>query len=210
MGVIYKLSFEGTCQGQNITNLLYYAQDDGSVFGAYYEPTALDILDAAAETFVENYLAALPLSYTLNLLRVTSIDERGVVNSPYDLIQTIGEAGVQGGGITGAFNCAILPITTAPSPDGQRNLKRSYLAYGPITEVFTNDDQTLTAGALTAIAPFSIDVGQLLVGAITAYAPVRVGRTQDPAPIAIGVVRSVSIAAYSSVRKSRKKTPRGT
>lgn len=210
MAVYYKLTFEGQAEGQSIVNIMYYGADDGSAFLDYSEPIAQDLLDTAGETFVTDYVASLPLAYTLNQLRVSSVDERGVANSPYDLLEIVNEPGIQGGALSGAYNVAILPFTTNVAPDAGRNLKRSYLAYGPIVETFIDPDQSLTAAFLGLVSPLMLALRSNLVGGIQEYAPVRIGRTVAPQPVAVGVVRSIAMAPYASVRKSRKKTPRGT
>lgn len=210
MPTFYKLNFEGSCQGQNIVNILYYGQDDGSGFLEYDEDVAQDILDSAGETFAEDFCAALPTSYTLDRLRVTSVNERGVSNSPYDLTSLIAEPGIQGGALSGVFNVAILPFTTSKAIDADRNLKRSYLAYGPVAEPFIDAAQALDPTFLGLISPFLLAVVAPLGGGIQEYRSVRVARTTAPNPIGVGVVRSMSMDAYSSTRKSRKKSPRGT
>lgn len=210
MSVYYKLAFIGQSASQAIVNLLYFGNEAGEGFAAYDENTAEDILAAAGETFVEDYLAALPDHYTLNLLRVSSVSERGVTNSPYDIDLIVNEAGIQGGGTSGAFVTAILPFTTTVAPDAARNLKRSYLAYGPVAEDFVNDDQSLTAGFLALISPLMLALRGELVGSLNVYLPVRIARTVAPAPVGVGIVRSIAMAPYASTRKSRKKTPRGT
>lgn len=208
MPTYYKLNFEGTFNDHNIINSLYFAQDDGAGFAAYDDDIALDILGAAGETFVEDYTAPLPTGYRLVLLRVSSVTERGAPNSPYDQIALVDEPGIQSNETVGAMQCAILSFTTRTAVDAARNMKRSYLAYGPVRNAYINADQTLTAAFLAIVSPLMLAIEAPLVGTLGEYLPVRVARTVAPAPIGVGTVRSIGLDPRSSTRKSRKTKPR--
>jgi hypothetical protein len=210
MSFFYKVALEGTHTTQNIVNILYYGDSVGEGFGSYSEDLAQDLADSLAETLVEDYCAALPTEYTLNVIRVTSVDERGVTNSPYDVTVLPAESGIQGGATQGAMLCAILPFTTTVSGSAARNLKRSYLAYGPVPGVFIGENQILDPTYLGLISPMMLALQAPIAGGIEEFAPVRIARTVAPAPVGVGVVRSISMAQCASTRASRKRSPRGT
>lgn len=205
-----KIAIKGVASGQNIVNLLYYGDDTGQGFLTYPAAEIADIADAINETLTEDWVAALPDEYTLVEYAISTVTERGTTNSPYDVIVPVNEPGIQGGTQAGAMLCAIVPFQTDVAPDGNLNMKRSYIAFGPVNDTFVDDDQSLTSAFAALMAPILIDIGTTLNGAVGEYRPVRIGRTVNPAPVRVGLVSAISLRPYASVRRSRMKTPRGT
>lgn len=210
MGVYYKVALRGVCQGQNVVNILYYGDSGADGFAAWDANIAADIGDTASESLVVDYVSMLPTSYTLTDIAVSGINERGTVVSGYDVIEPVGALGIQGGGIMGAVSCAIVPFQTSVAGGAALNLKRSYIAYGPLTDILINDDQSVTAALAAGIADLLILLATPLAGGLDDYMPVRVGRTVSPAPIRVGKVVGISLRPYASFRTSRKKRPTGT
>lgn len=210
MGYIVKVVINGSAFGQNINNILYYAQADGQSFPAYPSAEIADLADTLSADLVVDWCAALPDEYTLHNFALSTVDERGVTNSPYDVIETVEALGVQGGAGVGAMLCAIIPFQTLATASADLNLKRSYLAFGPLPETFVDDDQSITAAAATLIADILLILGTNRSGSVSDYAPVRVGRTVAPAPTRVGIVNGISLRPYASIRKSRMVNPRGT
>lgn len=205
-----KVAIKGVASGQNIVNLLYFGDDAGDSFLSYPAAQIADIGDALNESLTEDWLGALPDEYTLTEYAISTVDDRGVTNSPYDVIIPVNESGIQGGTQAGAMLCAIVPFQTDVAPNAALNMKRSYIAFGPVNDTFVDDDQSLTAAFAALLAPILITLGSTLVGAVGEYVPVRVGRTVSPAPVRVGKVSAISLRPYASVRRSRMKNPRGT
>jgi hypothetical protein len=155
-------------------------------------------------------VGALPDEYTLVDFAISTVDERGVTNSPYDVIEPVNALGIQGGAGVGAMLCAIIPFQTQIAPGATMNMKRSYLAFGPLPETFVSDTQAIEAAAAALIADILLVIGAPLVGSVGTYWPMRIGRTVAPDPIHLGMVNAISLRPYASVRKSRMKNPRGT
>lgn len=205
-----KVAIRGSCIGQNIVNVLYYGQNDGSSFSSYPTGEVADLGDALSESLVVPYVACLPEEYTLTDFLITTVDEHGVTNSPVDFIEPVGALGIQGGALVGAMLCAVLPFTTLPAPGASTNLKRSYLAFGPLPETFLDDDQGISDAAAALIADVLLVLGAPVSGGISDYRPVRIGRTAPSAPTRVGRVTGISLREFGSVRRSRMKNPRGT
>lgn len=205
-----KVTIKGVAGGQNIINILYFGDDAGDYFLTYPSAEIVDIGTTLDEALTEDWLGALPDEYSLVEYAISTVDERGVTNSPNDVIFPVNQAGVQGGTQAGVMLCAIVPFQTNVAPNGALNLKRSYIAYGPVNDTFVDDDQSLTASFAALMAPILITLGSTLVGSVGEYVPVRIGRTVNPAPTRVGVVSAISLRPYASVRRSRMKSPRGT
>jgi len=206
----YKLAVKGVASGQNVVNILYYGDSGGDPFTSYDEGRALDLADAWGEVVIADWLTALPESYTLVELEVTGVNPNGVTTSPYAVIDPVNSPGLEGSVTSGAMICAIVAFQTSLGFSASINVKRSYIAFGPVTEAFVNADQSLTGAFATLMAPILISLASPIGGSLDDYVPVRIGRTVSPNPIHVGKVNGITLRPYASTRKSRKRTPRGT
>lgn len=207
-----KAVLRGTAQGQNIRNILYYCGDDGAPFnevnGAFLEQFGVEW----AEAYANDWVNGLPSLYTLSDIEVGLVDVHGVAVDLSTQVVPINEAGLQSSDTDGVFVTAICPIRTVAPVDlfDSLRLKRSYVAYGPLSSTFVLPDGSLTAAAATALAPgIAVLQGAVAVGFIVAV-PCRIGRTEASETPHFGLVSTVSLQPFASTRKSRKRRPDGT
>lgn len=206
-----KLELRGTAVGQNIRNILYYGDDVGAPIVGINTAFLEQFNGEWAEAYAVGWTVPYPSSYTLDSIVASAVDERGAaLDMPFMELQ-VGEAGVQNSDTDSVAICAIMKITTIVQQDiAVTRPVRSYVAVGPISSLFVNNDGGLTSAALTQLATIPpILAGSVVVGALECT-PVRIGRTVSPAPVSVGRVFSVSIQPYTSFRRSRKRRPNGT
>lgn len=209
MAVWYRAALQGTYQGQSIVNVLFYGDDAGDGFSVWDPAVAADVGESMVTTLVPAYLEELPTTYTLNTISVTGVNERCVTVSDYEVETTVEDPGVTVGSTEGQAQVAIIAFQTTKHSVAGRNVKRSYIAYGPLHDSAQSSDGAVEAGFATNIAPLITWLGSNLAGALNDYRPVRIGRTADPAPIALGKVTGVTLRPFASFRKSRKRRPSG-
>lgn len=209
MAVFYKCVLAGTYQGQAINNILYYGNDNAEGYDEWDPLRAQSIGDALAALIVDDYVENLPTTYTLNEIVVSGIDERGNTVSDYEIPITVAEPGLEATNTEGQAQVAIIAFQTVRAPTAERNVKRSYLAYGPLHDGSQSSDGSLDATYVTALVPLLGDLVAELSYSGDFSQPVRVGRTVAPEPIAVGKVNGITLRPFASFRKSRKRRPTG-
>jgi len=205
----YKAALVGTFEGQAIVNVLYYGGDDYGPFPEWSPLIAGDLGLTLATQLVPDYLDCMCTGYTLTSVSVTGVNARGVTISDYAVDYPVGDPGTIAVDTEGQAQVAIVGFRTLTTGDAARNVKRSYLALGPLTQSAQNAGGAISAGFLSASDPFVTLLASPLDGVAASYGPVRIGRTVDPAPIAIGRVLDATVRPYASFRKSRKRRPSG-
>lgn len=206
----YKVLLAGYADGQNVGNILYYGNDVGDPFTEWDPAYAADLGDALVESLDGVYTDPLPTTYTLNTVRVTGIDSHGVTISDTYVDVPAGISGDQAVATDTPGICAIIRFTCYKTPDAGRVPKRSYIAYGPLHSTWVANNGELSSDFKAAVAPLQTLLGSNIVGGLTEYRPVRIGRTAPDEPTAIGNVVAVPLAPFARVRKSRMFTASGT
>lgn len=209
MAVFYKVAISGTYQGQAIVNVLYYGNDAGEGFEEWSFETQQNVGDAVALAIVDDYVASLPTTYTLNELVVSGVNERNVVVGDFESNIPVNEPGLAAVNTEGQAQVAIISFQTVRAIDGDRNVKRSYLAYGPLHDSAQNSDGSLDADYITGLTNLLGDLVSEVPASPLPYQPVRIGRTVAPEPIAVGRVIGITLRPFASFRKSRKRRPTG-
>lgn len=209
MAVWYKAALSGTYQGQAIVNILYYGDDAGDGVLVWNPAVAADLGVGIVTDIVPAYLTLLPTTYTLNSVVVTGVNERGVTVSDFEVEQAVGLLGGNATATEGQAQTSIIAFQTIRQQQAERNIKRSYLAYGPLADNQQASDGSLEASFATGIVPLLAALQTNVQGPLQEYAPVRIGRTVAPALIAIGRVNGVTLRPFASFRKSRKRRPTG-
>lgn len=207
MPVFYKAVLKGSYAGQAINNILFVGDDAADPFPVWSAGQAADVAEALADQLPGLYTDPLPLTYTLDSVQVFGVNERGFVVGDYDVERSVNFPGDQDDTSDGAYNTAIISFDTERGTGAGRNMKRSYIAYGPLVSTWIGNDQKLTVPAASSLAPL---LAFLVAGFSSTgfdYRFVRVGRTVSPAAIAYGTVVAATLSLNSSVRASRKKKP---
>lgn len=206
----YKLAVEATFATQNIVNILYYGTDEWGAFSDFEESIANDIAASFVSDIAPTWLDAMTLAYTINQLTMSFVNQHGASETPFPVVVPVGLSGTINGATAGQFITSILAFNTTTAIDADLNVKRSYLAFGPLPEDFVADNGSIVPSYGDLLA----DVRDLLVvpleGSLNLYAPVRVGRTPPASPTRVGRIISGIVRPFASTRKSRKYTPRGT
>lgn len=208
MPVWYRAALQGTYQGQSIVNVLYYGNDVGAGFAAWSPVVAADLAEALDTTLTADYVASLPSTYTFQNIVVTGIDENAITVSDYEVERVVNEPGGAAVNSEGQAQVAIIAFQTTKLATAGRNVKRSYLAYGPLTDAAQSSDGALEAAFVTGITDLLALLAQT-ISSLEDYAPVRMGRTVPGAAPAIGRVTGITLRPYASFRKSRKRRPSG-
>lgn len=209
MAVYYKAVLSGTYQGQNIVNVLFFSDVGGVPFSAWSATTAAQLADAIEAVIAPEYVLNLPSTYNLDLITVTAINDRGITVSDYEVSVS---PGLPGGAVVnseGQAQVAIIAYQTTTAPGAGRNVKRSYLAYGPLHDSSQSSDGTLDGTYVVGLVTLLEALLDPLGSAGPDFYPIRVGRTVDPAPTAVGRVTQVVVRPFASFRKSRKTRPTG-
>lgn len=209
MPVFYKAVFSGSYQGQAIVNVLYYGSDGGVGFSAWSPTEAAQLGSELELLVVPEYLPSLPSTYTLAEIVVSAVDERGVTVSDYEVSVPINEPGGSAVNSEGQAQVAIIAFQTTKAPEGDRNVKRSYLAYGPLHDSSQASDGALESAYAAGLADLLIILFTNLSSLTGDFVPMRVGRTVAPNPVALGKVSGITLRPYASFRKSRKRRPTG-
>lgn len=207
---VVKMRLNGAAGGQEIDNLLYYTGEGG----IFIDPDPTELVELGEEWLTVNALNwanGLPSIYNLNGLTLSVLDERGLTISPFEVQVPADVPGAQSSNVDTVALCAILRFYTIPNPvEGGRPMKRSYLAYGPLSSEFVLADGLITEAGIVQL--------DNVLGAVTAvinttaqeYHPARVGRTTAPAPIAVAPIFSATLAPYARWRDSRSLSASGT
>lgn len=205
----YKSVLAGTYQGQTIVNILFFADTAGLPFAEWSPVVAGQLNDAIEAVIVPEYVLQLPSTYSLSTITTTGVDARGVTVSDYEVELTVGVSGGSATNSEGQAQVAIIAIQTTKAPGAGRNVKRSYLAYGPLHDSSQSSDGTIDGTYAVGMVGLLEGLRDPLGSAGPDFQPIRIGRTVDPNPTAIGVVNQVTLRPYASFRKSRKVRPTG-
>jgi len=212
MDAYIKCAVEGVAEGQTIVSILYAGNESGEPLTGGAEPDVLEAYAAAwAEQNADLWVAMLPDTFTLTQLRMSGVDDRLVVVSDNEVVFPVGVPGARDDASDGVDLVAIIRLPNIRVDGlGTRNVKRSYVAYGPIGSEFINNDKSFTLGSVTFLdAVLPIFSEPVVVGLQEAW-PVRIARTVDPAQPGVGKVQSPFYDPIASSRKSRRPNPRGT
>ncbi len=198
----------GLCNGQNITNILYFrmVSEDG-------DPTALavDFAGGLQADFVPVWLATMSVHYSLVSLDIQLYDAQWnkLLFLPYPSI--VGANGTVAGDLAGPAQVAIIKFSLDPTsalvPSDTAKPKRSYLAFGPIGEDNILDNgafqgNTYTGGSLAALL-FFLSEDHDFGGDIGVAHPERVGSPSSIGQRASMLVTTASFRGKASFRRSR-------
>lgn len=216
MSDFYKVTISGSSTGQIINTMLYAGRaDEGTI--EMTEAAFQDLAQEVETQILPPYLAAISSTYTANYVKVETVNEVGSITSPYSLEYAVTGSGAQGGGLSGAQAVAILGFKCVEHSVGQsyRIPKRSYIAFGPISEEDIADDQSLTSAYVsTALTPLAAALQNFsaVVGAngwLVSAMRVGVANSATPPVGAAGRVSTVVVRPYSSIRRSRMRRATG-
>lgn len=205
-----KLVLRGTASGQEIRNILYYGTEDGDVM-PWSPALAGQIAAVWAEDIEAEWVLQLPTTYTLEDIYVEWVDQHGAVVSDYPVVLPINTPGGEAAVMDGPYQCAIIAFRNAASQatsPAARNLKRSYIAYGPLVSTFIENDGSVNTGTLALDTLLGLLDSPIVVG-FDNLVPMRVGRTLTTEAPAVGMVVDAYLRPFASVRRSRKVRPSG-
>jgi len=195
--MLYKAVLNGSAQGQDIKNILYYRTGLGIDISGLTIGGTVELANGIHAMVVPSLLDCLVADYQLEDITVYAYDE-STFNLFYQVPYTLGvyQNGNRGGDTDGHAQCGILRFDLEPSVvliDGPRPPRRGYLAIGPLpSDWITNAgvlDRTGSNGtkldALTAAV--SSNVETLIPPAL--FFPVRVHTDK-----VLGIVKIASFA----------------
>lgn len=205
----YKINIQGTAVGQGIQNTLYYAQAGTSSVPT--DPVSrLNFLTewmASAGVF---WLDIFPNTYTLQTITGTVVDDDNTTISTFPVGIDVGEEGTAGTMVGQVYEVAIVTfrLSTPAGVVGNIVPRRSYVALGPLVA-----GTLATSGQYFPPAGWDESVGSALGTTVTSdevtFSPYRVGSEDAPGNARVGLVSSLIIRPYASVRRSRKIRPTG-
>lgn len=203
---IAKMVIEGTALDQTIVSVLYYGGEDGLPANDLFDPAVLEAMAAAwAEENADLWAAMLPDTFTLDYLRMSSLNDRGVTISDNEVLFAVGVPGARDDASDGLDNYIVMrQANTSAYTEVGGSVKRSYVAYGPIGSEFIENNKDLTLGGETfANAVLPIFTTPLTVG-LNDFAPVRLARRPDPLVKGLGIVTAASWRRRLGARESRR------
>lgn len=135
----------GRCSNQAVVNILWFYVSVVDV-----TPTELATLLATAweGAFAPNFISGLPVQYVLEQTETQVFDVTWQPQLSTAHIHPVGLAGDIGGSLMGQSPYAVLNFhldySYSDVPPGHGPVKRSYIAYGPLTETLVNDAHVFT------------------------------------------------------------------
>lgn len=183
--MFYKVVLNGSAQGQDIKNVLYYR----SGFGADFSGLTLAGTQALAGNIKQEIWPlmkpVMPNDYTLETIDVSAINDEFqlVYQMPYSEI--VNEAGTAAGAIIGPALCMNIKFNLEPTSivNGIKPPSRGYVAVGPITADAVEETGFLSNGFMQAasttalVAALATNIEQLLPIAFVWF-PIRLKQSR--------------------------------
>lgn len=206
-----KAVLAGVASTQNIINILYYGNEDGDPI-ANINSAFLQSFAASLEALLDpDWGAGLADTYNLNTITTWAVNERGVHLDVTPYGQSVDIPGLRAAATDTPANYAVMRfINSIPIGSSYISVKRSYIAYGPLTSTDIDNDGFINAAAQLEIASAAVLLDDPIDVGVESFMPVRIGRTVSPAPVRLGRVDNVVFQPYVSNRKSRRRRPNGT
>jgi len=209
MASLYKITMNGEMWGQSVRNILYYSTVPG-ISVAQDDANRLSFLNALSTQLQTFLLPNLSTSYFLSSLTGVVVDEDNTVVSTYPLEVSVAEAGERAGATSAPYECAIVTFRLGNPGGILGNIvpRRSYIAIAGLLQSDIGN-----AGQFQPPAGWDEDIGSAFGSTITSesvvHSPFRVGSEDAPGTARTGIVNSIVIRPYASVRRSRKIAPTG-
>lgn len=209
MASLYKVTMNGEFWGQSVRNILYYSTTPG-ISVAQDDASRLSFLDAVATNLTTFFLPNVSTNYFLSSLTGVIVDEDNTVVSTYPVEVSVGEAGERAGATSAPYEVAILAFRLGNPGGILGNVvpRRSYIAIGGLLQSDIGN-----AGQFQPPSGWDEDMGSTFGSTITSntlvHSPFRVGSEDAPGSARVGIVNSIVIRPYASVRRSRKIAPTG-
>ena len=204
MSAIYKVVLNGSFQGQDIKNILYYRNGVGIDIGGLTVGGAKECADAVKAIVWPVMRMVLPDAYTLDQIDAYVYDDQ-TFDLLYQNPHTLGvhqQGAETGHAMNGPAPCAIMKYILEPHVilvNGPKPPKRGYLAIGPLTDIRILDD-----GKLKLAAPDNLEWDALcavmanniatVLPIPAEFFPVRVHAD------VVGIVGKLKITSFADVR----------
>lgn len=207
--VIYEVTIDAACEGQQINNILYYAHLAPTNNG--WDPDrAADLGAAVNVAWQAEALWLLPSQYEFFGCSIRGLDLDRVPVSTYP----VGVGMLDNGNLTSDIEtpglCAIaaFDLVTATEYESERVPRRSYIALGPLTQGQVTDEGRLTLdGTNQSDMEALLEQGHFVDG--VQMSPVRLGFDNAAGQPGIGAVANARFRPFASFRRSRLRRPSG-
>lgn len=208
--IIYECAVTGEAFGEEIINVLYYANLSPTNNG--WDPARASALGEAVGTaWFNNAKGTLPTQYTLQSVKVRGLDYNRNVVSTYTIEVPASGAGTRSFSMAGAGPVGIIAFQTGPAAEfeAERVPRRSYIAIGPLTDAQVMDDGKVLWSAQEKTDLTALLTQGHLAGGVN-MVPVRLGVPNSLGQPAIGAVDGVLFRPFASFRRSRMVSPKGS
>ena len=206
---LYKVILDGSFQGQDIKNILYYRNGIGIDIGGLTVGGAKEVSDAVAAIVWPVLRLVLPSAYELQQITTYVYDDQTfdlVYQNPFTL--GIQAYGVRTSDLNGPAPCAILKFILEPHiafANGFFPPKRGYLAIGPLDDdqVKSNGELQLTGGSgleWDAVCAVMANNVETILPIPAVFFPVRVSMRK------FGILLKLKIVSVSDVRAAVMRT----
>lgn len=175
--MFFKVVMNGSCQGQDIRNILYYRSGFGVDLSQFGFAVGLQVAMAVkAHVWTGAMRRVMPNDYSLDSIDVYPINDafKWIYQNPAH--QLVGEAGQELNAHPGVSVCANIAFSLEPTAilaNGIKPPKRGYIAVGPIPSAWITEGGMLTDGVyldpdhalnvlgenLSSNVPFTLGVG---------------------------------------------------
>lgn len=179
----YKVVLNGTCQGQDIRNILYYRDGPGLTWTNLFWSGSEYLAQAIADSGLDKYLNFMPNDYTLESIDVYPHDENYVLTASQPFSMGMNAQGLNTGAHAGMTQCVNFKFQMEPTGivNGVYPPKKGYIAMGPIPAAWVGEDGYIPN--LTLDTPVFHDVENFLKGDLAillplpgSFFPIRVRR----------------------------------
>lgn len=207
--VIYEVTLDAACEGQQINNILYYANLAPTNNG--WDPDrAADLGAAVNVAWQAEALWLLPDTYEFFGCSLRGLDINRAPVSTYP----VGAGLLDNGNLTtdnetpGIVAIAAFDLITATEYESERVPRRSYIALGPLVQSQVTSEGRLTLdGTNQADMEALLEQGHFVDG--VNMSPVRLGFQNAAGQPAIGAVVNARFRPFASFRRSRLRRPSG-
>lgn len=214
---LYKVVLDGSCQGQDIKNILYYRNGVGVDIGGLTIGGAKEVADAVKAIVWPVLKVVMQGEYTLDQITSYVYNDQ-TFDLLYQVPYTVGvqETGLVGQAMNGPATCAILKFILEPHivfVNGFYPPKKGYLAIGPLSDTQVMDDgklnlDTLNQVAWDAVCAVMANNVYTVLPIPAVFYPVRVSMKKIGPGLPLKIVSFSDVQAavmrqYTSFRRSR-------
>ena len=183
--MFYKVVLNGSCEGQDIKNVLYYRSGLGVDVSGLTLAGTQALAGNIKQEIWPKMKVLMPNNYTLETIDVSAINDEFqlVYQMPYS--EVVQETGSDAGAIIGPALCMNIKFNLEPTSivNGIKPPSRGYIAVGPLTAGAVQEDgyfvpMHMTSAAMTAfLTALSSNIEQLLPVAFVWY-PIRLKQSR--------------------------------